>query len=422
MGIIVPSSSTCLCYEAQNHKNISFKKLRSKMASTKPNDQAAASPLLQLPREIRDLIYEHALTGEHSTIALESAMVNSYRPAQNRDTSFYSRHGYKYQCHHARTHRRVWSVPTFDLHVAFGTQDIYNIPKHVSMTYQLGLKYHSVDRPNVNLLLTNKQIHIEASEIMYGTALFSFKGDFALATAFAFLCDRTPFALRLIKRIELSLVEGSNISGTTASHYPIVLRSTDSAVLQHAYNHYTDLCTLLSSSRISLRQLSLRVNNTSTSWRKTDSPESAEEWLGWEQKDAEPPQLYRPVWIEPLLQVQNLESICVHWASNRLLARRLADTVSVLRQEMLRKRPATFRDGEHTATETNFTFRLIDCKANTESCVSTLARRYILRQDGTWEVSKYYEEPYARDIYHRQMASDARTQGRYICYYETKFV
>ncbi|KAF2851299.1 hypothetical protein T440DRAFT_517753 [Plenodomus tracheiphilus IPT5] len=256
----------------------------------------ASSRLLQLPREIRDLIYEYALIDNNDSkiIAIESAIVSGSQSAQFRSSSFYAHLERKFPCHHVRIRWRIWPVPTFDLNVAFGTQDIYNIPRFVSMTYQLEHKYHSLDRPNARLLQTNKQINAEASEVLYGGAMFSFKGEFALATAFAFLCDRSPVVLRLIRRVELSLTEHSNMSGTTTAHYPIMLRATDSSVLQNVYNHYTDLCTLLSSSRMSLRHLTLRINNTSTSWQNNDTPKSAEEWLSWEEKEVEPLRPYKP--------------------------------------------------------------------------------------------------------------------------------
>lgn len=371
---------------------------------------------MQLPREMRDLIYECALTANKGIIALESAVINTSQLAQNQNLDFHRRLEEKFQCHHVRTHRRIWSVPTFDLKL--GPQGLYDVPKYVSMTYQLGRKYHTGNRPNVCLLETNKQIYAEAAEILYGRATFSFTGDFALATAFAFLADRSPSALRLINSIELSLSEDSNMSGTTAAHYPIMLRSTDSSVLQYAYNYYTDLCTLFSSSRMCLRHMILRIS--SNSWQRNDAPRTGEEWLLWEDKEAETQRPFQPFWIEPLLQVQNLRSIKLYWGSNSLRPRRLADTVSLMRQHMLRLDRRS-QESEDPRTEAPFTFQMLDRKDSSGTCnIASLLKDYSLSDKGTWSISTCYDSHYVTETYHQQVIGDNWMQCRYMCYHEMK--
>ncbi|KAH9879760.1 hypothetical protein J1614_001783 [Plenodomus biglobosus] len=386
------------------------------MASIISSDIAASSRLLQLPREIRDLIYEDALVANNGIIALESAVINTSQLAENKSPDFYRRLEEKFQCHHVRTHRRIWSVPTFDLKL--GSQGLYDVPKYVSMTYQLGRKFHSRNRPNVCLLGANKQISAEAGEVMYRRAMFSFTGGFALATAFAFLADRSPSALRLINSIELSLSEDSNMSGTTAAHYPIMLRSTDSSVLQYAYNHYTDLCTLFSTSRMCLRHMTLRIS--SNSWERNDAPRTAEEWLLWEEKEVETQRPFQPIWIEPLLQVQNLQSIKIYWGSNSLRPRRLADTVSVMRQHML-KIDRRSKDSEDPRTEVPFTLQMLDRKDFSGPCdIANLLKDYTLSDKGTWSISKCYDYHHVIETYHQQVLDDDWTQCRYMCYHEMK--
>ncbi|CBX98473.1 hypothetical protein LEMA_P098820.1 [Plenodomus lingam JN3] len=380
------------------------------MAPIPSSHLSSSSQLIQLPREIRDLIYEYALLGNKHTIALESAIINTSQSAHIQNLGFYKRLEEKFHCLHTRTHRRIWSVPTFDLNVAFGTQDIYNIPKYVSMTYNLNRRCHSLGRPNVSLLRTNKQIHAEASELMYGRATFSFNADFALAAAFAFLSDRAPATLLKINRLELGLSEDSNMCGTGTAHYPVMLRATDSSVLQYAYNHYTDLCTLLSSSRMSLRHITLRINSNLSPWRQINTPQTAEEWLLWEEREAKSLRPARPLWIEPLLQIKNLDSIDIYWGSNSLWAHRIADAISVLRQHMLKKHMRIQHSGLGTA-ETPLTFRLLDRQdfSGTLDKASSLID-YTLHENGTWLVSKCPDEHWARETFDAQDLNGSRTR------------
>lgn len=389
--------------------------------------------ILQLPRELRDIIYDYALV--RNIISIQSAAISVPDAAHSRSPHFCRLLKKTFPFNNPLKHRRVWSIPSFDIDITFGPQDMFNVPKYVSMTYQLQV-YDSTDRKiDIALLHTNKQIFREASEVFYGRNTFSFTGDFPLPAAFAFLCDRSPVSLRLINRIELGLTEDSNMSGTADAHYPIARRATDSLVLQFAYNHFTDLCTLLASSRMSLRRLCLRINTTSNIWRQDRTLQSAEEWLSLEDTDVGRLPSRKPAWIGPLLQVKDLESIGVHWGSNVLRPRRLADSVSILRKFML-KTPSS---SDHTVhTDDAFVFQLLDfsnasdtnendffpdestCGARHDT--SLVFREYTLYNNGTWEKSKCYDlENTAVILAHRQhLENILRSEGLYLCYHEAK--
>jgi hypothetical protein len=122
------------------------------------------------------------------------------------------------------------------------------------MTYQLAvpLIIPPYYRPEIRALQTCKQIYSEAKRIFYGKNLFSFTADFRIPTAFAFLCDRPADSLLLIPSVELALTEKIDLSPTCRT-------STDRFVLQFAYNPFTELCTLLSTARMRLRNLHLTI-------------------------------------------------------------------------------------------------------------------------------------------------------------------
>lgn len=221
------------------------------------------SAFLLLPAELRSLILEHLLVQD--LISIECA-VASARPPTNgaSEYSFEEEISKVYPLKVLCINRRLWSVPAFDLGY---TTDSRALPSRtglrshgdaaiIHMTYQLA--HHPSDTPQdrlgLNILRVSKQMYNEASEIFWGCNIFSFTSDFRIATAFAFLCDRPAASLRLIKALELALTEHNNMKGTQQAHYPVIRRSTDSEVLRYAYNHFTDLCTLLSTPRMRLHK------------------------------------------------------------------------------------------------------------------------------------------------------------------------
>jgi hypothetical protein len=307
--------------------------------------QFAMSPLLSLPAELRNLILEHVLGQDF--IRIECA-VASVRPHATRvlDHSFGKEILKKYPLRVPRVNRRLWSVPAFDLEYTTdnraatrtGLPSARGEAVAVHMTYQLARRASDTpqDRPGLHILRVSKQMYKEASEIFWGCNIFSFTSDFRIATAFAFLCDRPAASLRLIKALEIALAESNNMKGTQQAHYPVIRRSTDSEVLRYAYNHFTDLCTLLSTPRMKLQRLYLVVETlTGCSARNQDS---LEEGITYERDAFRSARFEPPSWLAPLLQIQGLQSVDLcWWMYSKLRIQRMACTAGLIKQNMLTK-------------------------------------------------------------------------------------
>jgi hypothetical protein len=273
------------------------------MESNNQHASPQTSRFVQLPREIRDLIYEHILVQDE--IPLECAITKSPAP-----TIF----DY-YPLRAPRAHRRVWSIPAFDMGTSFTDGDGHE-PSAIFMTYQFAkeTKKKSDNRINLNLL-----------------RVFSFTGDYRIPTAFAFLCDRPATSLLLIKSLELALMEASNLGGTLQAHYPIIARSLGPSVLQYAYNYFTDLCTLLSTSRMRLRKLYLTVETLN----ELEAGNTSRDDLKWEKNDMTNPWARLPLWFEPLLKMQGLDSVELCWIFHRPRLQQMAHTARKIRHHML---------------------------------------------------------------------------------------
>lgn len=297
-----------------------------------------ASRLLQLPREIRDLVYEHALVRD--TVPIDCAVVSG--PSYRKHTG--SQCPYSPQLHKAYpltgpwAHRSTWSLPIYDLKVDIqgGT---WMEPKRAQMTYQLvppcprpktAQYHHGVA---LQLMLVCRKVHAEARPLFYKKNIFSFTSRFPISTALAFLQDRPAAALTLISSIELVLTEDNNMRGTAEAHFPPTRRSSDCLVLQHAFEHFTGLCSLLASPAVQLRKLFLTIESLS-SYGDSES-ESLSECLAWEigKTDAERP--WTASWIRPLLEIEGLESVKIYWISDRPRVRRMSDTLSAIQRSML---------------------------------------------------------------------------------------
>jgi hypothetical protein len=203
-----------------------------------------ASRLLELPREIRDLIYDYALVRDVIPVQCAAVLLEA---TVSRSPGICRQLDKNYPLRRVRAHRRIWYIPSFDIGLSSAANDSGEL-RNIQMTYQLAMpsdtpSSHMIE---IRLLQTCRQIYHEARESFYGKNLFSFTADFGVPTTFAFLCDRPAESLKLISSMKLALVEASNLRGTVGAHYPVLRRSTDSLVLQFAYNHFTDLCTLLS--------------------------------------------------------------------------------------------------------------------------------------------------------------------------------
>jgi hypothetical protein len=290
---------------------------------------SSSALFLQLPREIRDLIYEHLLVQD--AILIECAIT---KPPSSSAPDALDDPSHDLSIFHPlrapRLHRRLWPVPAFDM-----DHSLRERSQTVYMTYQFDKQMSSsfATSLDLSLLQTNKQIYAEASKVFYGSNIFSFTGDCRIPTAFAFLCDRPASSLCLIKYLELALMEDTNMRGTPYAHYPVVRRSTDSLVLQYAYHYFTELCTLLSTSRIQLQKLYLTIETMSQPSQST--PFNLHDSLDREQLALAGLQPQTPLWLDPLLKIEQLQSIEVCWIARHPRLRRMACTTATMRRHML---------------------------------------------------------------------------------------
>lgn len=299
-----------------------------------------SSRLLQLPRELRELIYEHAVV--RNTIPIECAVVKG--PGYRKHTGFpcaASPQLHKaYPLQRDVVHRRTWSLPVYDLNVDIqgGT---WMEPKRAQMTYQLGStcsrpdNTHADDEVAIQLLQVCRAMYDEARPLFYKKNTFSFTGRFPISTALAFIQDLPPMALSFVSSIEIALTEDNNMRGTAEAHYPPTTRSSDCLVLQHAFHCFTDLCTLLASPMAQLKHLYLTIE--SHSGYGDSQPQSFPECLAWEIEKSSSSRPWTASWIHPLLQIESLEAVKVYWISDRPRLLRMSDTLSTLQQSMINR-------------------------------------------------------------------------------------
>lgn len=299
-----------------------------------------SSRLLQLPRELRELIYEHAIVRD--TIPIDCAVVRGpgYRKHTGYPCGFSPQLHEAYPLSHDVAYRKTWDLPIYDLNVDIqgGT---WMEPKQAQMTYQLGVACSGPDHPcrndkvAIQLLQVCRTMYNEARPLFYKKNTFSFTGKFPVSTALAFVQDLPSTALPLLSSIEIVLTEDNNMRGSAEAHYPPTTRSSDCLVLQHAFQYFTDLCALLASSSIQLRHLYLTIESQSS--YGDSQPQTLLECLAWEVEKSTFPQPWVASWIQPLLKIQNLESIKVYWISDRPRLRRMSDTLWTMQQSMLER-------------------------------------------------------------------------------------
>lgn len=311
------------------------------MASSNDNIEHfdCSSRLLELPRELRELIYELALVRD--TIPIECAVVKGpgYRKHTGYPCATSPQLREAYPLSRELAHRTIWSIPVYDLNVDIqgGT---WMEPKRAQMTYQLGASCprsnhaHHNDDIAIQLLQVCRTVYNEARPLFYKKNTFSFTGEFSVSTALAFIQGLSPTALPLLTSIEIVLTEDNNMRGTAEAHYPPITRSSDCLVLQHAFHYFTDLCALLASSQVQLRHLYLTIE--SQSGYGDIQPQSLAECLAWEMGKSSFPRPWVASWIQPLLNIKSLESVKIYWISDRPRLRRMSDTLSAIQRSMLK--------------------------------------------------------------------------------------
>ena len=289
---------------------------------------------LQLPREIRDLIYEFALV--RGTISIHCAVTKApkSRLAVGGEVGFCEALYQDYRLLHPLTYRGTWSVPLDGF--AVPETDFQLDSNKVHMTYQLDSSMSRGERVHLHILQACRQIYSEAIEILYGKNIFSFSEDFCIPTAVAFLRDRPAANLSLITSLQLHLIEDLNTMGAPAAHYPVIRESTETLVLQCSYQHFPDLCALLSSPEMRVQRLFLSVETFAQRFGTT--PNTVSRALSWEDQNTSGRRPWTASWIEPLLEIKGLDFISIHWDFDRPYVQRMADTVALMCRYMLKTR------------------------------------------------------------------------------------
>ncbi|KAF2439568.1 hypothetical protein P171DRAFT_490260 [Karstenula rhodostoma CBS 690.94] len=292
------------------------------------------SPLLRLPREIRDMIYSYVLVS--GTIALEGAVTRAPRSriTVGGEVGFCEALYQKYKLTYPLTSRSTWTIPLEDLAIPEASFQLDSSAVHI--TYQIRPSMHGRrgDSTSTSLLQVCKQIYSEAVEIFYSKNNFSFTGEYRIPTAVIFLRDRPAVSLHLIRSLELpiSYVEDHPPSGVAPGRY------SGRHVLHRDYGFYAELCGLLSSPKMDLRKLSLTVE---TDWVNplldADGPALRRQenfkWLY--SKKNRTPEIVE--WVHPLLKINTLEKLSVYWI-NGLHTRIIGQTIALMAQSMLKIR------------------------------------------------------------------------------------
>ncbi len=315
------------------------------MESKVRDDVWQSSQLLQLPRELRNLIYEYLLT--YDDIIPIGYAVTGVQPYSSSTAT-------EAQCleylakvithcppRSARRRRRTWTISAKDLGLShYGKWNFMTNFDTIQLTYQLAVSDKIYSRQNINLalMMVCQQLYAEASEFFYGKNTFSFTGRHNILTAFSFLSERSATALLCFQSLELAVLEKKFPTPFRPEISEIFLsktkQPTDALFLKYGYEAFSDLCSLMAS-RMQLRKLRLIVRTYYRNARQDHQPSRALQ-LQFEGKDSGDKGSLIPYWIDPLLNIKDLEVLTVCWAFYKPQLRRMRDTVSLMRQHMLK--------------------------------------------------------------------------------------
>lgn len=154
--------------------------------------------LLDLPRELRDMIYEHMVV--RGTVFI--MLADCWKPGQKKRNG----HPLSWQCDTRPVHRTAY-MRTLNSDGGYYTYE--------------GPEYTDFDHVNVSIFRANRQLYLEASAIYYKKNTFYFSNTsscmhiVSVPACYAFLVDRTPHALRNLKSIDL-LMDARGLTSTTA--------------------------------------------------------------------------------------------------------------------------------------------------------------------------------------------------------------
>ncbi|KAF2623936.1 hypothetical protein BU25DRAFT_413825 [Macroventuria anomochaeta] len=312
--------------------------------STAPASPAGNSPLLQLPRELRNQIYGYLLGAEVITIQCAVTKAPKSRVAVGGEIGFCEALYQKHKLTYPLAHRSTWAVPVNNL--AVPADDFQLDSSTVHMTYQIDLSLRKTSPLALELQLLGvcQQLHAEVVEVFYSKKTFSFTSAFAIPAATAFLGDRSTDALGSVRSLELRLEEALGFP-LLEGDYP---KTNEWSVIRDTYGYYPRLCELLASRWVSLRKLSLIIESRAMYYRGTQPQtlptmkqlfeggyeESHTSWSNLEQSTL-------ASWIHPLFKVTGLRALSVFWFMTSPTIQRELDTVLLMAQRMLGGRKQT---------------------------------------------------------------------------------
>ncbi|KAF1361948.1 hypothetical protein EJ07DRAFT_153530 [Lizonia empirigonia] len=211
-----------------------------------------SSPLLQLPREIRDLIYEYLLVPGLVPISCAVTKAPKSLVAVGGEVGFCESLYQTYRLTYPLEHRSTWSVSVETLAIPADNFQLESSTVH--MTYQLDSSRLKDNQQllELQLLQVCQQLHAEVSEAFYSKNTFSFMSSFAVPAAAMFLGDRWTDASRCIRSLEMHLKE-DQLGMAQDGAFP----ENDGYFQGHdADGHYTRLCALLASDFVKIRGIS----------------------------------------------------------------------------------------------------------------------------------------------------------------------
>lgn len=212
-------------------------------------------PLLQLPREIRDLIYEYLLVFGLVPISCAVTKAPKSLVAVGGEVGFCESLYQTYRLTYPLEHRSTWSVAVETL--AIPADNFQLESSTVYMTYQLDssrLK-DSYQHLELQLLQVCRQLHAEVSDAFYSKNTFSFMSSFAVPGAAMFLEDRSANASRCIRSLEIHMKE-VQLGMVQEGAFPENDRRSQG---YDADGHYTRLCALLASDFVKIRGVSSMI-------------------------------------------------------------------------------------------------------------------------------------------------------------------
>ncbi|KAF2122460.1 hypothetical protein BDV96DRAFT_560864 [Lophiotrema nucula] len=295
-------------------------------------------PLLALPREIRDLIYDELLS--HGSIDIGFGVVAT--PVFGNRTLTKRFHQqvqqWQYELQTPRLARLSWELPLWDVL----QHDTWTYPgkQHLrlQLTYQAISTQHQEATPTLNLqtFLLCKQIYNEARETFYNRNIFRFRSDFRIPTALHFLQDRPAESRSRIRSMVLALTEEYVMIGRPNHTYPITKKYTVMGFkLRYSYEYYNQLCSTMANT-MNLQYLGLVVEtfrSSVVSMRQQPHIATMQDCLAFEEGQ----RVESASWIEPLAAIRSLRSISLRSISDIPMLTRHAAIAETLRDQILQK-------------------------------------------------------------------------------------